>query len=143
MKSLWYGKVGDEPDRRKYKERVCGCTTCIHFRNDTAQRHMIPCDLCKRQPSKIWSYICVTFVPQILKSFLGVNNICSGCRNAISCYMQKWGTCWSQSSDDHIKWALLSYLLEHYYDSHWYCLKYKKDKECCKSGHHPKERLAA
>src|SRR5688572_7986469 len=106
MKSLWYGKVGDEPDRRKYSERVCGCTTCTHFRSDTAQRELLPCDLCKRKPSKPWPYICVTFVPQIIKSFLGVENLCNGCRNAISCYLRDWELCLAQSSDESLKWGL-------------------------------------
>ena len=143
MKLLWYGKVGDEPDRRRYSERHCGCTTCLHFRSDNVQRTRLRCDLCMGEPSKDWPYICVTFVPELLKQFLGVENICNGCRNAISCYTREWDTCWSQSSDNELKWAMLAYLLGHYYNGHWYMHQLKNEKECCKSGHHPRQRLAA
>lgn len=144
MKTLWYGRVGDnEPDHRRYSERVCGCSTCRHFRDDAVQRKRLRCDLCMRKPDDTWPHICVQFVPDLLKQFLGVENLCSCCRNAISCYLREWDACWSQSSDDELKWAMLAYLLEHYYNGHWYMHQLKNKKDCCKSGHLPAQRLAA
>lgn len=143
MKTLWYGKVGDEPDRGRRSDRGCRCVVCRHFLDDGVQRLRLRCDLCMRAPSKNWPYICITFVPDVLKGFLGIENLCACCRNAISCYTREWDACWSQSSDDELKWAMLAYLLDHYYNGHWYCHELKNEKECCKSGHRNEQRLAA
>lgn len=142
MKALWIGRVSDEPDFRPYTQRVCGCTTCRHWRGDETVWRKLRCDLCRREPNKDWPYICVPFVPEMIKTFLAVENICHGCRNTINHHLTEWSACWTESTEDHLKWALTAYVLESYYNNHWY-MHNLKNKTCCKVGHRNEERLAA
>lgn len=112
-------------------EKQCHCEICRKFNADV--RHCGQCDICKRKDA--YAFI-VNWLPELLKEFLGVEEVCLGCRNSVNHYMTEWGLCWANDGDDAIKWALCDYVRTSFFNGHFYphASAYVK-RDCCEYGH--------
>lgn len=111
----------------------CQCVACKQFRADGEEfltatrriaRYLPPdaleqarklveekgCDLCKRDAHR------ALFVPQVIKTFFGIEHLCEWCRNRIDYQRRalKWPICWGLTPDDELKWFLLHDALEQF-----------------------------
>lgn len=114
----------------------CKCEVCRKFRRDygddsawNLQQGL--CDICRAPDGRI-----VRWLPELLREFLGLDQICWACRNSVDCYMAEWSLCWAGDSDDAIKWALCDWVLRHYFNGHFYPHAYRWiERKCCERGH--------
>lgn len=110
----------------------CRCEICRKFNTDKAHRGC--CDICRRDEQK-YPYM-VDWLPELVKSFLGVKEICRGCRNSINHYMTEWKLCWADDGDEAIKWALCDWVRNHHFSMHFYPHAHAYiQRECCKFTH--------
>jgi hypothetical protein len=113
---------------KKKRNPECQCNACTRFRSDgrevwhdikkigrylsskqveTIRRDLLEskCDWCDRTAVR------APFVPQIVKDFLRIENLCEWCRNSIQWDARKQAICWGSTSDDEIKWFLIEITL--------------------------------
>jgi hypothetical protein len=122
------------------RRKRCHCTVCNKFDGD---RHYTledvirgRCQLCGRGGKDRAAYR-APWLPQVLREFLGVDEICWACRNAISGFVIRWNLCWGSSPDEALKWAMVDYIRGHLFASHFYPHPHDyRTLECCEFNHH-------
>jgi len=104
--------------KRELENAKCQCKVCRRFREDTEwiksgnwQRENWvkgECDLCHRKGFETIA----PWLPDLLKEFFKVNQICIWCKNGIegnvgiNRYHEGWGLCWQDSPGEALKWAM-------------------------------------
>lgn len=105
----------------------CGCEVCQKFnRHPLAflSPHALQranCDVCGDKRTMIG------YVPPLLTEFLGYQKMCEYCRNSITGHVADgintdgWRLCWTQDSDEALKWAMLCWLRNSHWNEAFHC----------------------
>ncbi len=93
-----------------------GCQTCTRFHDfDDEPVPLVCCSICK----STWGWR-VSYVPSTLRSFLCVEEVCTGCRAAIRDVVNlQWGLCWEGSPERALEWALADWIAGPYWRMHF------------------------
>jgi hypothetical protein len=108
-------RVTKEQSRRQ-RAHEYGCATCERF--DSLDDDPVPvtsCSICK----VTWGWS-VSYIPTTLRSFLNVDEICSGCRASIRDVVGlHWALCWEGSPERALEWALADWMAGPYWRLHF------------------------